>query len=296
MDGGLELAVELICNGNGLAALELCDLGVIDDGDLFLFKNTQTGANDIRVCSGQYRGHHFDNGNRLAESSEKRCKLNSDDAAAYDNEALRKLGHSKNIVGGDYVLTVDAFYGRTGGRRSRCEYQLVERNSDLLPGRLYDIHAVRVGQSSESVDDRYSMRFFEHAYAGDELFDHCGFISGHSGIIIAHIRCVHTERGGVYRLLIDFRTVKQCFGGNASAVEAGPAKLPGFDKGCLFAELSGSDSGNVPAGTAAEYSNIIIILRHIVSPPDLMTICYHILLLFSTDQKNYIEMIDSRGI
>ena len=259
---GLDGPVQLIAYGDGIAAFELGDLRVVYDLHLLLFKNSQAGANYIRICAGQYRGHHFNNGDGLAKSRKQGSKFYADNAAAYYDEAFGQLGHGKDIIGGDYVLTVYPLDGRTRGRRTRCKYQPIVRYSFRLLVRSYDFDMVRVGQSAEALYNLNAMRLFEHSDTGNELFDSRGLICRHLAVIIAHLRSLYAENGGVDGLLIDFRAVQERLGGYAAAIQAGAAEFTRFDQSDLFAKLSRPYRCDVTAGAAAQNNYIIFVFAH----------------------------------
>ena len=119
-----------------------------------------------------------------------------------------------------------------------------------------------VNKLSEAVYDLHSVRFFKPRNALAQACNNRILVFGKLCKIKPDLTGCYTAGRSIQRRLINFRTMQQCFCGNAAAVQTCSAQIARLNKRRVFAVLCAAYSRFITARARAQNNDIIIVFAH----------------------------------
>jgi hypothetical protein len=197
-------------------------------------------------------GECLDDGDVGAEGLPDAGELHADHAAAEDDHAARDVVEVERLVGG-HDPTADLQARQALGVRAG-------REDDVAAGvaLAVDLDGVGRDQAAGSFDERHVAALHQALQTLVEAADHAIAVRVDLGHVDAIERRAHAEGVALLRRVSDLRRVQEGLGGDAAAMQAGPAELVLVDEHDGHAELRRAQRTGVAAASTTEDHEVCV--------------------------------------
>jgi hypothetical protein len=215
---------------------------------------------DLAVHPGQDLVQIFDDGDLRAEATPYGTELEPDDAAAYDDEAVRHLRKLERAGGIDDPLLIDLHARQRRHRGSGGD-------DDVL-GAIFgagDVDAVRRSEAAVPLQPGHLVLAEQEFDASGEPLHGLAAPAVHGIQVQLHRAQLHAPFGqrAVGGFLEQLGSVQQRLRRDAADIEAGAAeRLPALDAGRLQPQLRRPDRGNIAARPGADHYHVKVSISH----------------------------------
>src|SRR5215208_1684848 len=236
--------------------------------DAAVFELLLEGLRDLRVLQGHYAVEQLDHRDVGPEVVVHAGELDADGARAEDYDGPRivlVVGH--DVVRGDNLLAVE-LQSRQGADGGAGGDQDVLRLELLLAVFCLHLYLLGLDKTAYPVVDGYLVLLHQALHAAPELVDDLLAALGSLRVVELHLSDVDPVVFTVSGVVQKMGRLEQCFGRDASHVQACASEMPALpliDQGYAHSELAGPDRRYVSTVPAADYYEVET-LRHLLAP------------------------------
>ena len=206
-------------------------------------------------------GQTFDDGDLGAERAPYARELDTDHAAAQDEDLRRHLLQLQRLLAGDHPAA-DLEARQRAGVRTGGEHHVLA--DDVVGAHL---NGGRQDQSALALDHGDAVRLEQAPQAlelaGDEILS--------EPVDAGHVDARHARLDAVGGDVCDLSGVEQGLGRHAAAVQAGAAQFVLLDHSGAEPQLGRTDCGRISGAAAAQNDDVKLLIGQVGSPLDLVS-------------------------